>query len=244
MSAILRGELLKLRTTRTFVSLAAVTLVISLIALVLVATLQDNLDEDDVRSLFYFDFTGLFIALLGVMGMAGEWRHRTITSTILAAPDRMRLLAAKTLAYAMAGALMSLVVTVTMMIVGTVLLSGLGEMTLALMDLVDVLWRNLLIAALLGAFGVGVGGVVRNQVVALIGLLVLSFVVETTLWGVGADGVARFGPMQGAPGGIIEPSGSDAGDLLAPGAAVLVMLGWVALGFAATAVTLRRRDLV
>ena len=48
-----------------------------------------------MRELFTADFTGLFILLLGVMGMAGEWRHRTITSTVLAAPDRLHLLAAK-----------------------------------------------------------------------------------------------------------------------------------------------------
>ncbi|MGH2841514.1 MAG: hypothetical protein ACRDKY_11900 [Solirubrobacteraceae bacterium] len=244
MKPLLQGELLKLRTTRTFVTLAAVTLGVSLLALVLLSTLQDNLSEDDVRSLFYSDFTGLFIALLGVMGMAGEWRHRTITSTVLAAPKRLQLLVAKMLSYALAGTLMSLFVTVTLIIVGTVILSARGEETLPLADLVDVLWRNLLVAALLGAFGVGVGGVIRNQVVALIGLLVLSFVIETTLWGVGAESVARFGPTQGAPGGIIDPPGSDGEDLLAPGVALLVMLGWIGLVFGATWATLRRRDLV
>jgi ABC-2 type transport system permease protein len=244
MRALLRGELLKLRTTRTFAALAGVTLTLSLVVLVLFATLQNDISEEDARSLFYSDFTGLFIALLGVMGMAGEWRHRTITSTVLAAPDRMRLLAAKTLSYAVAGAVLSLLVTVTLMIVGSVLLSAQGETTVPLVDLIDVLWRNLLVAALLGAFGVGVGGVIRNQVVALIGLLVLSFVVETTLWGVGAESVARFGPTQGLPGGIIEPPGDDGEDLLAPGLAVLAMLGWIALFYGATAAMLRKRDLV
>ena len=32
------------------------------------------------------------IVLLGAIGMTGEWRHRTITSTILASPDRVPLL--------------------------------------------------------------------------------------------------------------------------------------------------------
>jgi ABC-2 type transport system permease protein len=244
MNALLRAELLKLRTTRTFVTLVGVTLVLSLTVTILLATLQDNLSQSDVKELFYADFTGLFIALLGVMGMAGEWRHRTITGTILAAPKRLQLLAAKTLSYAVAGMVLSLIVTITIMIVGSIVLSIRGEHTVPLIDLLDVLWRNLLIAALLGAFGVGVGGVVRNQIVAIVGLLVLSFVVETTLWGVGAESVARFGPTQGAPNGIINPSGSDGEDLLAPGVAVLVMLGWVGLLFVATAATLRKRDLV
>ncbi len=244
MKPLLEAELLKLRTTRTFIALASVTLGVSLLATVLQVTLQDNLSEDDVRAVFYSDFTGLFIALLGVMGMSGEWRHRTITSTVLAAPKRLQFLLAKTISYAIAGAVLSLFVTVAIMLAGTVILSARGEVTPQFVDLADVLWRNLLVAALLGAFGVGVGGVIRNQVVALIGLLVLSFVIETTLWGVGAEGVARFGPTQGAPGGIIDPSSSDAGDLLAPGVALLVMLGWIGLFFGATWATLRRRDLV
>jgi len=243
MSALLRAELLKLRTTRTFVALAAVTLGLSLTVLVLRALLQADFSEDDVRSLFYFDFSGLFIALLGIMGMAGEWRHKTITSTILAAPDRLRLLTAKTLSYAVAGAVLSLVVTVTMMVVASVILSARDEATLPLADLADPLWRNLLVAALLGAFGVGIGGVVRDQVAAIVGVMLLTLVVEPTLSIVGAQEVARFGPLNGAPGGIIDPSGSD-GDLLAPGVAVLVMLGWIGLAFGATAATLRRRDLV
>lgn len=245
MTALLRGELLKLRTTRTFVALVAVALGLSLTVLVLRALLQDNFNEEDVRSLiFYFDFTGLFIALLGVMGMAGEWRHRTITSTILAAPDRLRLLVAKTISYAVAGAVVSLVVTVSSIVVGTVILSARGEVTLALGDLMDPLWRNLLVAALLGAFGVGVGGVVRNQIVAIVGVILLAFAVEPALFGFGAQSVGRFGPMQGAPGGITDPPGSDGDDLLAPGVALLVMFGWIGLFFGATAATLRKRDLV
>jgi hypothetical protein len=111
-----------------------------------------------------------------------------------------------------------------------------------------VLWRNLLIAALLGAFGVCVGGIVRNQIVAIVGLLVLSFVLEPTLLAVVPE-VGKFGPTTGAPSGIIgiSPIG-DGGDpregILDTLPALAVMLAWVALGFALTATLLRRRDLV
>ena len=246
MSPLLQAELLKLRTTRTFVALVGAALALSLLVVVLVSLLADDFTSDDVRELFTADFTGLFIILLGVIGMAGEWRHRTITSTVLAAPDRIRLLTAKMLSYAAAGALLSLIVTLTIMLVGTLILSARGEETAALSDLFDVLWRNLLVAALVGALGVGIGAVIRNQVVAIVGVLFVAFVLEPTLVGLAPD-YGRFGPTQGAPSGIIGVAGFDGEDtdfLLAPGVAVLVMLGWIGAFFAAGAARLRGGDLV
>ena len=244
MRVLLQAELLKLRTTRTFAALMGSALALSLLLVVLTTTLGSDYTEEDVREAFFSDFTGLFILLLGVVGMAGEWRHRTITGAILAAPDRVRFTAAKLLAYAVAGVVLSLVVTLAIMLVGTVLLSSRDEPTLGAGDLADILWRNALIAALLGAFGVCIGGLVRNQVVAVVGVLVVSFAVEPALLGLVPD-VGRFGPTAGAPSGItgVEPFDDDA-DLLGLPAAVGTMLAWLALGFGATAAVLRRRDLV
>jgi ABC-2 type transport system permease protein len=244
MSALLQAELLKLRTTRTFVALVGAALALSLAVVVLTALIQDSFTEEDVRSLFTADFTGLFILLLGIVGMAGEWRHRTITSTILAAPDRLRLLAAKTLSYAVAGALLSLIVTVTIMLVGTLILSIRDQPTVGVTELADVLWRNLLVAALLGAFGVGIGALVRNQIVAVVGVLVFSFVLEPAIVALASD-VGQFGPLVGAPNGVLEVEafGEDTSQL-APGIAALVLFGWVALFFGAAAALLRQRDLV
>jgi hypothetical protein len=179
------------------------------------------------------------------MGMAGEWRHRTITGTVLAAPDRLRLLGAKVIAYAAAGALLSLIVTLTIMLVGTIILSARGEPTIGITDLLDVLWRNLLVAALLGALGVGIGGLIRNQVVAIVGILIFAFAVEPTLFALAPD-VAKFAPTQGAPSGIVhvDPFNDSTSDLLAPAVALVVMLGWIALFFAAAGARLRRFDLV
>jgi ABC-2 type transport system permease protein len=245
VSPLLRAELLKLRTTRTFVALVGATLALSLLVVVLTGLLSDHIRGDDARDLFTADFTGLFIMLLGVIGMAGEWRHRTITGTILAAPDRLRLMGAKMLAYAAAGVVLSLIVTLTIMLVGTIILSSRGFDTVGVSDLLDVQWRNLLVAALVGALGVGIGGLVRNQVVAIIGVLILGFVVEPALFGLVPD-VGRFAPTQGAPAGIqnIQPFGDDDDPLLSPAIATLVMLGWIALFFVAAGVRLRRRDLV
>lgn len=241
MSRLLRAEVLKLRTTRTFLALTLSALALSLIVVVLTAVLSDSWSEGDVRMLFTGDFTGLFIALLGIMGMAGEWRHRTITSTILAAPDRARLLTAKTIAHLVVGALVSLLVTVFIMAVGTIILESRDLPTADTSTLADVLWRNVLVAALLGSLGVCIGALVRQQAVAIVGLLFLGFVVEPVLLGLAPD-VARYGPVVGAPNGIVDIQLGDE-DPLAPGTAVIVILGWLGLLHAAGAVLLRRRDL-
>jgi len=244
MTALLRAELLKLRTTRTFVTLVGVAVGLSLLLVVLGAALANDLTEKDVRELLMFDFSGLFILLLGVIGMAGEFRHRTITTSILAAPDRTRLLGAKVLSYALAGALLALIVSAAIAAVGTAVLSIRGEVTIGISEIADVLWRNLVVAALFGALGVCVGGLVRNQVVAIVGLLFLSFVLEPTLLALASE-VGKFGPTVGAPNGVIGINpGDDSESLLAPGIALLVMIGWVGLGYAVTALVLRRRDLV
>lgn len=246
MSALLEAELLKLRTTRTFVALVGAALALTLIFAVLSGLLSDFETEEDARLLFVGDFTGIFIVLLGAMGMAGEWRHRTITSTVLAAPDRVKLLAAKTLSYAVAGVVVSFVVTSALMLVGTIVLSSRGETTLPVSELLDVLWRNLVVAAYLGAFGVCIGAIVRSQVAAIVGLLIWMMVAESALFFFVED-LLKFAPLNGAPGGIIDVTvdeGPGAGaELLAPGAAALVMLAWVAVLYAAGAVLLRRRDL-
>ena len=245
MKALLRAELIKLRTTRTFVVLTAATLAISLLVVVLTTTIQDEWTEDDARDLFTSDFTGLFILLLGVMGMAGEWRHRTITSTVLAAPRRLRLLSAKTISYAVAGIAISLIVTVAIMAIGTLILSARDLPTAGLGDLADVLWRNLVVAAYLGAFGVCIGGLIRNQIVAIVGLLLLMFAIEPAVIGLAPE-VGKFGPTLGAPNGFIglEDVFGEGDEQLTPAVALLVMIGWVGLAFAAAAARLERRDLV
>ena len=243
MTPLLKAELLKLRTTRTFVTLVSVTLVLSLVVVGLTTILSDRFTEENVRETFTFDFSSLFILLLGVTGMAGEWRHRTITSSVLAAPDRIKLLTAKLIAYAVAGTLLSLIVTVALMALGTLILSLRDLTTLGVADLADVLWRNLVVAALLGAFGVCVGGIVRNQIVAIVGLLIFAFALEPALLNLALE-VGRFGPTTGAPSGIIGVNPVDEGELLSPVVALLVMLGWVGLGFGVNALRLKRRDLV
>jgi ABC-2 type transport system permease protein len=244
MSALLRAELLKLRTTRTFTALVGTSMAVGLLVITLAATMGDAMTPDDVRgNINAANPSGLLALLLGVVGMTGEWRHRTITSTVLAAPDRVRLLTAKTLSHAFAGMLLALVVTLAIMLVGTAILSARGQETLGVVALADLLWRSLVVAGLLGALGVGIGAVARNQTVTVVGIVLALVVVEPILLDLVPE-VGRFGPFSGTPNAILGGFDLPDAKLLAPGIAIAVSIAWVSAAFAAAAGLLRRRDLV
>ena len=107
--ALLRAELIKLRTTRTFIALTGAAVGTSVLITVLVGV-DHRADRATrcSRDVFTSDTSGLFILILAVIGITGEWRHHTITSSLLASPDRIRFLAAKTIAFAVAGLVLSM----------------------------------------------------------------------------------------------------------------------------------------
>jgi hypothetical protein len=241
MTRLLHAELLKLRSTRTFATLAGCAVAVALLVVILATTVAP-IEEVGLRGLLLSNPGGIFIWLLGAIGITGEWRHRTIASSVLAAPDRARLLTAKTLAYALAGVVVALVVTASMMLAGTLIVSSRGGATLGLVGLADVLWRNLVVAGLLAALGVGVGALLRHQVVTVTALLLLGFVIEPLLLPLIPE-VMRFGPTVGAPGAILGSQFPGIA-LLEPGFAVAVSVVWATATLASAAAVLRRRDLV
>ena len=150
MTRLLEAELIKLRTTRTFAALAGVAIGLSLLITVLVSILTEPSQDDVLTDVFTSDASSLFILILAVLGITGEWRHRTITSSLLAAPDRLRFLAAKTLAFAAAGVVLSLLIAIAIGIVGVAILTIRDLPTPGLGEWIEQVGRNALVAALLG----------------------------------------------------------------------------------------------
>lgn len=245
MKPLLRAELIKLRTTRTFAGLAGGAVGISLLITVLVALLTEPSEDSVLVDVYTTDLSGLFIFILAVIGIAGEWRHRTITSSLLAAPDRLRFLAAKTLAFAAAGAVLSVLISIAVAMVGTLVLS-LRDLPLPEAGELVAQWgRNALVAALTGALAVGLGALLRNQVVAVVGLLLAGLLVEPTINALLPE-VGRYGPFTALPTSLSGIPAEDAGlgevDLVAPGLAGLVMMAWISAAFAGGFALLRGRD--
>ncbi len=241
MTTLLRAELIKLRTTRTFLALAGAAIATSLLIAILVASLSEPTADSVLNDVFASDTSGIFILILAIVGITGEWRHRTITSSLLAAPDRIRFLAAKTVAFALAGAVLSIAIAIGIAIAGLAILSARGLPTPAIGDLLSLVGRNAGIAALLGAFGVGVGALVRNQPVAIVGVFVVALIVEPLLLGL-VPSVGRFGPIIALPSGIAEDTGGDT-EFFSPLPSIALMLVWIGALAAAGAALLRRRDL-
>lgn len=246
MKALLAAELIKLRTTRTFLALAGVAIATSLVITILVASLSEPTQDSVLTDVFTSDTSSLFILVLAVVGISGEWRHRTITSSLLAAPHRLRFLAAKTLAFAAAGVVLSLAIAVAIGVVGLLILSARGLPTPSLGDLLRQDGLNAIVAALLGALGVGIGSLVRNQPVAIVGILIVLLIVEPVLLSLAPD-VGRWGPLNALPSGVqdlsAENNGFDGVEYVQPGLAVLAMLAWIGAFFAAGGALLQRRDL-
>jgi ABC-2 type transport system permease protein len=247
MTALLHAELLKLRTTRTFVAITAISVAIALLIVTLVSVLTEPTEDSVLIDVFATDTSAFFILLLAVVGISGEWRHRTITSSLLAMPDRLRFLAAKAVAFAAAGVVLSLVTMTAVAILGLILMTVRDLPTPDAGELLELVGRSAIVAAMFGAFGVALGALIRNQIGAIVGVLVLLVLVEPTVVGLLPE-VGRYGPFSALPTAITGIPASDAGlgdevDLLAPGLAALALLAWIGAVFGVAAALLRRRDL-
>jgi ABC-type transport system involved in multi-copper enzyme maturation permease subunit len=240
MNALLKAELLKLRTTRTFAVVVGISALFSMMLAVLGATVEKDITAHE---LFTNNSITYVIVLLGAIGMTGEWRHRTITSTILASPDRVRLLSAKAIASAAAGVVLVFLVSALTMIAGTIALKASGHATLGAGGLADVLWRNLAVAAVLGPFGVAVGAIGRNQIVTVVGLIAVASFLEPQLFAA-SHAVGQFGPLAETPSAVLGGSSAATDGMLAAGPALAVMVAWAAAAFGVAAIRLRNRDLV
>jgi ABC-type transport system involved in multi-copper enzyme maturation permease subunit len=181
----------------------------------------------------------VFLALLyGVVGIAGEYRHGTITPTFLATPLRERVLGAKLLVYASVGLvlvafalLLALAMAVPWFAAKNIDYS-LGDRDVALFVV-----GLLAAAALWGALGVAYGSVVPNQVGALVTALIWLLIIENILAGLVPE-VARFTPGKAAQALMrVEVE-----DLLTMWAAAVVTIGYIAALAAIGATVTMRRD--
>jgi ABC-2 type transport system permease protein len=127
----------------------------------------------------------LLAAVLGVTISSGEFRHATATLTYLATPARGRVLAAKAIAAALAGALFGLVAAVIATGAGLGFAAAHGDhLALGGGTLVAHAGGAILGAALLAALGVGLGSLVRSQLAGVVSVFVWALIIESVIGGI------------------------------------------------------------
>ncbi|MDQ6846454.1 MAG: ABC transporter permease [Candidatus Dormibacteraeota bacterium] len=247
MSRQLRSELFKQRTTRTNAVLAGS--MVGLVALVMILHMvtipaHDLSDREGQLKIFGLGttFGMVFASLLGAMSVTGEIRHGLIRPTFLASPNRTCVIAAKVAVSAMAGAAFGLLAEVLAAGVGSAALAGRGiHVAPSASDFVQLLAGGAVAAALWSVIGVGVGAVVRNQVGAVLGLVVWQLFIEMTVIG-SLPAAGRFVPGASAgamAGAILEQTSTY---LLAPALGALLIVGYAAAATVAGVVATARRD--
>jgi ABC-2 type transport system permease protein len=234
MTRLIRAELTKLATTRLIYGMAAAMAAFAV--LTVAANILDRqgappLAADSLPVLVAAPVTLLSGAalLLGILGMAGEFRHQTVTQTFLVTPDRGRVVAAKLVAYPLAGIALALSILAFTAAVATGWLAAKG-ITPSLVDarLGRVLLGAVLAAGLCGLVGVGVGALVRNQVAALVGVAVWVLLIEGLLMSLlHAPSLGKWLPSAAAAA-LTNPGGGQlsrlAGALLLAGYALVLAL--------------------
>src|SRR6266508_2226580 len=235
-------EFIKLRTVRSPLLLlaAAQLVVVAGVSGLFVSGADVDAADTPLRAVAHAGLVSIFSLVLGIVGMAGEYRHRTVTDTFLGTPRRGQGVAAKLVVYAAAGAVVGLVSAVVSTAVTALWMSGKGSS----LDLSDAaVWRTLagcvVWNACFAAIGVGLGALIRNVVgaiavalawIALVEGIVSQLVGDLSKWLPFASGVS----LEDIPAANVEQ--------LPPWGAGLVLAAY-AVVFAVVAVsTAVRRD--
>jgi ABC-2 type transport system permease protein len=194
----------------------------------------------------------VFPVIVGATAMTSEFRHQTITPTLLAEPRRTIFLTAKMLSSVVVGLLFGVVGTAATVLAGAGVLALLGKPTY-LSDPIVLRSAALSVLALTvwTVVGVGFGALVTNQVAVIVVVLAFTQFVEPVLrivlgqfdW---SEGISKYLP--GAAGEAITGSSfySDSGmaaGLLSSWVGLAVLLGYAMLFAVIGRATTLRHDI-
>ena len=242
MTDQLLSELRKMRSTRTNLGLLAGMIALILLTVLLNGFITKKPELAELKNQYAVLSAGtaaaLFAALIGVMAITSEFRHGTIRPTFVVTPHRSRVLTAKVLASLLMGVLFGLAAIGLSLGLGYAILAARG-ITLEL-GTSRILWLVLgtpVLTAAWAALGVGFGAIIRNQVFAVIGLIVWTMVVENLLTGL-VPSVGGYTLLGTSSAIIADP----ADYVLSAAAGGPLLLGYVAAFVAGGALLVARRD--
>lgn len=244
MRPMIHSEFRKLTTIRApWLLLAAGPLIVVAGVTGLVVS-GGNVHDPEVQStaLAHVGLAAIFPLILGILAVAGESRHGTVTDTYLSFPARGRVVAAKLAVYALLGAAAGVVSALTALAAtaawwdakgGTLHLSAAGP------------WRTLgggvAASIALAAIGVGLGALIRNLAGAIVVALAWIALIEGIAGQLLGSGLARWLPFA-ASEALDRADLFAAPRLLPQWGGGLVLLGYTAFFAGAAVITTLNRD--
>jgi ABC-type transport system involved in multi-copper enzyme maturation permease subunit len=248
---ILRSEWTKLRTVRSTVWTLLATLVVCIGLPVMVSFAIVNQPKDQVGpdfdaagfSLFGVFLGQLIVGALGVLVISAEYSTGTIRATLTATPQRLAVLVAKVLTFAVVIAVVSFVTTfAAFFLVQAVLDTGNLGVKLGDGDSLRMVIGGAIYLIIVGLLGLGIGTIVRHSAAGISTVLALLFVLPILAsflphsW---QEHVVKYLP--GQAGQAIFQRHADA-VTLAPWTGLAIFAAYGLLSLVIGAVLLVRRD--
>jgi ABC-2 type transport system permease protein len=244
MTAQLRSELLKMRTTAASAPLLLAAAAVTLLGVLVEAlspTLAELAQEDTQRTVFGAAGSSavLFATFVGLIALSGEFRYGTIRPTLLFEPRRRVVVAAKLAVSALAGVLVAVVCVAVCFGAGLAVLATRDVHVALTSDHTRALIFGTAAACPLGAMlGVAVGALIRNQAGAIVAVVAYAVAVDAVLFAA-IPSVGRYLP--GKAGDAL--TGQPVENLLAPGLGAAVLVAWTLVFIAAAIARTDRTDI-
>jgi hypothetical protein len=248
MTRLVRAEFLKLRTTQVWFWLLLADVAVG--ALIVIGSLASNAvkNANDVPDIFATaNGALLFVVVLGILGVTTEYRYQTITPTLLATPSRWTLVTAKFVTYALVGFTYAVACLAVQLAIAVPWLSAKNiTFDLGSSDLQQTIISLPAVSVLFAIIGVGIGALIRNQVLALTLSLVFLLVIQNLvaaipgvlhLWNylpAGATTAILYPHNRTGPGGIVQTSAATG---------FFVLLLWAVIPAALGAAVSMNRDI-
>ncbi len=233
MIGLIRAEFLKLRTTQVWFWLLLGAVAISALLVIGPLASGDAISTPaDVANMFAnAGIAYVLIFVLGVLGVTTEFRYQTITPAVLQTPSRWALVTAKMITYAILGLLYAAVCVIVQLAIAIPWLSAKGvDYSLGSDNIPHALISVFVVLALFGIIGLGVGALLKNQIVAVTVGVVFLVALQNIL--VAIPGVKHAYPY--LPGGAGAAIGAVTADdrningvhLLSTAGGVIVLVLW------------------
>jgi ABC-type transport system involved in multi-copper enzyme maturation permease subunit len=178
MNQLIRVELRKLRTTPALLVTLAICVALGVTSVVTTILLAGQKGTPAIgtvanvnKALQVASMTSIAMLVLGILCIAGEYRHRTIMGAYLAEPRRGRVLAAKFVTMGAIGALLGAVLFGLAVAVAVPVYAAKGIHGLPV-DLAPMWLGATLATAIYGMLGVAIGALARNTVGAIVGAII------------------------------------------------------------------------